>query len=206
MGVELGKVLAKNILAQLNKPEDVKGHDSSVRTTCCPANRWCHLIELITDYRPYPLLSETKERVGKFVFTPSNLKGKMRNFCNQKAINCHRPTVSSNILVQISKASVIELGRKMIPISCLSLQWTSRKSGCPVPNAIRWGETWNASLVSRTIHYSHFMWLEGLTELTRQLFVGRWLKVDCIFPSLRTEMFLGWRPLTLLRCNVGKWE
>lgn len=31
MGVELGKVLAKNILAQLEKPEDVKGHDSSVR-------------------------------------------------------------------------------------------------------------------------------------------------------------------------------
>ncbi|KAI6012072.1 Glc-6-P isomerase [Pisolithus microcarpus] len=29
MGVELGKVLAKNILAQLNAPEDVKGHDSS---------------------------------------------------------------------------------------------------------------------------------------------------------------------------------
>ncbi|PPQ68411.1 hypothetical protein CVT26_006083 [Gymnopilus dilepis] len=29
MGVELGKVLAKNILAQLEKPEDVKGHDSS---------------------------------------------------------------------------------------------------------------------------------------------------------------------------------
>jgi glucose-6-phosphate isomerase len=32
MGVELGKVLAKNILAQLEKPEDVVGHDSSVRT------------------------------------------------------------------------------------------------------------------------------------------------------------------------------
>ena len=31
MGVELGKVLAKNILAQLNRPEDVKGHDNSVR-------------------------------------------------------------------------------------------------------------------------------------------------------------------------------
>ncbi len=31
MGVELGKVLAKNILAQLDKPQDVKGHDSSVR-------------------------------------------------------------------------------------------------------------------------------------------------------------------------------
>jgi glucose-6-phosphate isomerase len=30
MGVELGKVLAKTILAQLGKPEDVKGHDSSV--------------------------------------------------------------------------------------------------------------------------------------------------------------------------------
>lgn len=30
MGVELGKVLAKNILAQLDKPADVSGHDSSV--------------------------------------------------------------------------------------------------------------------------------------------------------------------------------
>jgi glucose-6-phosphate isomerase len=30
MGVELGKVLAKNILAQLDKPEDVRGHDGSV--------------------------------------------------------------------------------------------------------------------------------------------------------------------------------
>ncbi|KAJ8095101.1 glucose-6-phosphate isomerase [Marasmius tenuissimus] len=29
MGVELGKVLAKNILSQLEKPEDVKDHDSS---------------------------------------------------------------------------------------------------------------------------------------------------------------------------------
>ncbi|TFK47635.1 Glc-6-P isomerase [Heliocybe sulcata] len=29
MGVELGKVLAKNILAQLGTPQDVKGHDSS---------------------------------------------------------------------------------------------------------------------------------------------------------------------------------
>jgi len=33
MGVELGKVLAKNILAQLDKPSDVVGHDSSVRVT-----------------------------------------------------------------------------------------------------------------------------------------------------------------------------
>jgi glucose-6-phosphate isomerase len=30
MGVELGKVLAKKILAQLDKPENVTGHDSSV--------------------------------------------------------------------------------------------------------------------------------------------------------------------------------
>jgi glucose-6-phosphate isomerase len=30
MGVELGKVLAKKILAQLGNPEAVKGHDSSV--------------------------------------------------------------------------------------------------------------------------------------------------------------------------------
>jgi len=29
MGVELGKVLAKKILAQLGKPDDVQGHDSS---------------------------------------------------------------------------------------------------------------------------------------------------------------------------------
>lgn len=34
MGVELGKVLAKNILNQLDKPEDVKGHDSSVCGIC----------------------------------------------------------------------------------------------------------------------------------------------------------------------------
>ena len=32
MGVELGKVLAKAILAQLETPNDVKGHDSSVST------------------------------------------------------------------------------------------------------------------------------------------------------------------------------
>jgi len=32
MGVELGKVLAKRILTQLEKADDVKGHDSSVCT------------------------------------------------------------------------------------------------------------------------------------------------------------------------------
>lgn len=39
MGVELGKILAKNILAQLGKPEDVTGHDSSVRLTPHPVPR-----------------------------------------------------------------------------------------------------------------------------------------------------------------------
>ena len=38
MGVELGKVLAKKILGQLGKQEDVKGHDSSVRNLI--PNKW----------------------------------------------------------------------------------------------------------------------------------------------------------------------
>ena len=46
MGVELGKVLAKNILAQLGTPADVKGHDSSVRISI----RVCD--GSLTDYRP----------------------------------------------------------------------------------------------------------------------------------------------------------
>lgn len=41
MGVELGKVLAKNILAQLEKPEDVKGHDSSVSFAKAPERLIC---------------------------------------------------------------------------------------------------------------------------------------------------------------------
>lgn len=45
MGVELGKVLAKNILAQLEKPEDVKGHDSSV----------CLFLQPSMSPRPNPL-------------------------------------------------------------------------------------------------------------------------------------------------------
>lgn len=40
MGVELGKVLAKKILAQLEKPEDVKGHDSSVRISPACTLEW----------------------------------------------------------------------------------------------------------------------------------------------------------------------
>jgi len=67
MGVELGKVLAKNILAQLEKPGDVKGHDSSVRMflpfrdLTWPFFRVLFLW-LIDDW-PYSLLSEEQERV-----------------------------------------------------------------------------------------------------------------------------------------------
>jgi Phosphoglucose isomerase len=43
MGVELGKVLAKNILAQLDKSEDVKGHDSSVSWIFLVFNSRYHL-------------------------------------------------------------------------------------------------------------------------------------------------------------------
>ena len=52
MGVELGKVLAKNILSQLDKPADVTGHDSSVCGTFgvlepalgCTAGRLSHML------------------------------------------------------------------------------------------------------------------------------------------------------------------
>ena len=35
MGVELGKILTKNILTPLDKPADIKGHTSSVRYFLC---------------------------------------------------------------------------------------------------------------------------------------------------------------------------
>ena len=65
MGVELGKVLAKAILAQLNKPEDVTGHDGSVRV---PVLRLCHFLDLkhlATDDWSHPLLPEVQEGVDK---------------------------------------------------------------------------------------------------------------------------------------------
>ncbi|TEB23634.1 glucose-6-phosphate isomerase [Coprinellus micaceus] len=40
MGVELGKVLAKNILAQLEKPDDVVGHDSSTTGLIHQYQKW----------------------------------------------------------------------------------------------------------------------------------------------------------------------
>jgi len=55
MGVELGKVLAKNILSQLNQPSDVTGHDSSVRVSfhrtaelLLTKVAWCRLLVLFT--------------------------------------------------------------------------------------------------------------------------------------------------------------
>ena len=67
MGVELGKVLAKNILAQLNEPGDVKGHDSSVSDL--------HLLDLgyilkrsthHIDDRSHPLLPEVQEGIIEY--------------------------------------------------------------------------------------------------------------------------------------------
>ncbi len=66
MGVELGKVLAKNILAQLEKPEDVKGHDSSVSIhfSLVPLRKFLlsitDIFTLVDDWR-HPLLPEVSE-------------------------------------------------------------------------------------------------------------------------------------------------
>lgn len=66
MGVELGKVLAKNILAQLEKPEDVKNHDSSV----CSFSPNCIFMPRSPSDAPAddwldPLLSEAPEGVKR---------------------------------------------------------------------------------------------------------------------------------------------
>lgn len=62
MGVELGKVLAKNILAQLGTPADVKGHDSSVRQ---PSLSSCaHQADASSDHGLDPLLPEDARRVN----------------------------------------------------------------------------------------------------------------------------------------------
>ena len=59
MGVELGKVLAKNILKQLGKPEDVSGHDSSVRVlfwnVCSyrPAHSYAQTTGIIHQYQAW---------------------------------------------------------------------------------------------------------------------------------------------------------
>jgi hypothetical protein len=57
MGVELGKVLAKAILGQLEKPADVKGHDSSVSFGLLLVRR-CELMVWYLDDWSDPLLPE----------------------------------------------------------------------------------------------------------------------------------------------------
>lgn len=64
MGVELGKVLAKAILAQLESPEDVKGHDSSVRFPLPRLPPTETNIFSSTDDWSYSLLPEVQERVN----------------------------------------------------------------------------------------------------------------------------------------------
>lgn len=77
MGVELGKVLAKAILAQLDKPEDVTGHDSSVRTfTFCFYVRGTDFFT--TDNRHHSLLSEVQEGVNTSV-----------ELCGTNHVNCN---------------------------------------------------------------------------------------------------------------------
>jgi hypothetical protein len=67
MGVELGKVLAKAILAQLGKPEEVTGHDSSVRGSRFVPIHFRMLKFPSTDDRDYSLLSEVQEGVNMSV-------------------------------------------------------------------------------------------------------------------------------------------
>lgn len=71
MGVELGKVLAKNILAQLEKPDDVKDHDSSVRAYPPGFFSLLKLMRVLVanpaDYWPDPLLPEAPQGVTRCV-------------------------------------------------------------------------------------------------------------------------------------------
>jgi hypothetical protein len=70
MGVELGKVLAKAILAQLNKPEDVTGHDSSVRISASHLHPFSDT-EIFRNRRPV-------------LFTTTRSTG--RNRCKRKVV------------------------------------------------------------------------------------------------------------------------
>ena len=62
MGVELGKVLAKAILAQLGAPGDVTGHDSSVRISVFHLDPFLDA-KTFRDRRP--VLSITTRRTGR---------------------------------------------------------------------------------------------------------------------------------------------
>ena len=76
MGVELGKVLAKAILAQLEKPEQVTGHDSSVRTF--KSLNTLNTEISATDNRYHSLLPEVQEGVNTIVES-----------CTTKDVNCN---------------------------------------------------------------------------------------------------------------------
>jgi len=58
MGVELGKVLAKRILAQLENAGDVKGHDSSV---CILESSFVSMINFYSDHGSDPLVPSAQE-------------------------------------------------------------------------------------------------------------------------------------------------
>jgi hypothetical protein len=64
MGVELGKVLAKNILSQLNQPSDVTGHDSSVRVYFRCASEFSLTKSNTADYWSYSLLPKVPKRMN----------------------------------------------------------------------------------------------------------------------------------------------
>ena len=58
MGVELGKVLAKRILAQLENAGDIKGHDSSV---CILESSFVSMINFYSDHGSDPLVPSAQE-------------------------------------------------------------------------------------------------------------------------------------------------
>ncbi|KAF8872322.1 hypothetical protein CPB84DRAFT_704230 [Gymnopilus junonius] len=86
MGVELGKVLAKNILAQLEKPEDVQGHDSSV---CIP----CHLcsdVDAQSSFRQRVLSTITKStgRNNYITMSSTSKEKAILYYCTLICIEC----------------------------------------------------------------------------------------------------------------------
>ena len=104
MGVELGKVLAKNILAQLDKPEDVSGHDSSV---CTLQNAW--QLVLICLFDRQRASSTTIRSTGRSDSLPSvhdsnNLNVRWYgslNACRRNDLHCHHVTFALQYLTSL---------------------------------------------------------------------------------------------------------
>jgi len=65
MGVELGKVLAKNILSQLSQPSDVIGHDSSVRLSFYCDSLFADTKVTCADCWSYSLLPKAPKRMNR---------------------------------------------------------------------------------------------------------------------------------------------